>query len=420
MKNLFLKFTILFSLLLFMQPTEAQVWEILDPLPNATGYYSGHFIDANNGWIFRTGSSTLLRTRNGGNTWTELYPMTGMRYIFMVDSLVGYLIVQEEQRKLFKTIDGGESWEQISLSFYSGNTINTSPLYFIDQNRGFVSTDNTYLWTNNGGDTWSEVELPNDIYQPTSISFIDNGFGWITTGGMYSGGSIFYSEDYGATWVNVYTCPVTTFYSTSFTSQVTGIATGVAFGTPDSKVIVQTNSNFRSVNKFQFPVVNTLSFIGKIINDSKSYYCGYYSGGEIHSTVNNYEELIEIGDFTGKTVGFKKIEHHSEKTFFFGEKLFLFTDTSIVNIHEPCLASVKNIEIMSNPVTTKIALKNNTLNGKFSLVIFGHDGRICYKKVFYLHPKSLLEIDASFLSTGVYLLNIYNSVNNHHLKFIKY
>ena len=115
--------------------------------------------DTFNGWAI--GDSYLLRTTNGGTTWTNVTPLnatfvngaTG----FFSSSSTGWLLTGES--KLYRTTNGGLQWTAYSVPFSNGY------MQFTDSYHGFVlyglgsgmNKQAVALYkTNDGGATWTK------------------------------------------------------------------------------------------------------------------------------------------------------------------------------------------------------------------------------------------------------------------------
>lgn len=134
--------------------------------PNQCRYAS--FIDENTGWL---GSYDYVgSTKDGGQTWAELVLPDSCGQVLSIDLLnenQGYLI--DSYKKLYVTKDGGSTWDSYDIpdlnmtsSFVSTNN---QVFRFTDEKNGilfYYTTDKQLkgLKTNDGGQSWKEVKLP--------------------------------------------------------------------------------------------------------------------------------------------------------------------------------------------------------------------------------------------------------------------
>ena len=97
-------------------------------------------------------------------------------------------------------------------------------VYFIDEDRGWITGNNgTILKTNNGGGTWERVTLNtagNDLYE---VVFYGEDHGWM----VGSAGSIWYTQDGGNTWDQSMNGIVQNLYDVDFANENIGWAVGV-------------------------------------------------------------------------------------------------------------------------------------------------------------------------------------------------
>lgn len=184
----------------------------------------------------------ILRTLDGGKTWTKVFTPTDKIEISSICFVNGTTGFCAGDNVIFKTIDGGQSWSEYKINGLGGKMMQIS---FTDSQTGYVAclfdkilkTENCGLtWkitspnTNtgyysisgsgstlyvsgqgkiiksvNGGNSWSElVNSPSDIF---AIHFLDKNNGFAFGRGNYSGGdfghsygSIYCTNDGGNTW----------------------------------------------------------------------------------------------------------------------------------------------------------------------------------------------------------------------------
>ncbi len=133
-------------------------------------------------------------------TWTRL-PLPTTKTVYAIDfkdSLYGF--VAGDSGLVLKTTDGGNSWQDISVT----RNLTLSDIVFTSKTNGFaVGIDfeappfgSIFFKTTNGGDTWVETRYREDEAYLLSLHFIDSLKGW--TSGLE--GKIAYTTDGGDEW----------------------------------------------------------------------------------------------------------------------------------------------------------------------------------------------------------------------------
>ena len=178
-------------------------------------------------WTFRSGGpgSGLFRTRDGGESWEELTEglpdgEKGRIAVAVAPSRASrvYALVEAEQTALYRSDDLGESWEEVN----SSTNITMRPFYFAlvevdpeDHDRVYkpgytltVSTDGGEAFSSpftsfSGGSVHSDHHAL--WIDPTDPHFMALG----TDGGVYL------SDDQGGHWRHVRSLPVSQFYEIS-------------------------------------------------------------------------------------------------------------------------------------------------------------------------------------------------------------
>lgn len=111
-----------------------------------------------------------------------------------------WLVTWEKFGELWRTEDGGKSWDKISGKAVGGLFCGVS---FIDAQRGWAGNFDGQIWrTNDGGSSWVLLSHPeggdehDSLICPQQISFIDESHGWVI--GAFS---IWRTDDGGKSWV---------------------------------------------------------------------------------------------------------------------------------------------------------------------------------------------------------------------------
>lgn len=115
-----------------------------------------YFFNDDFGWLVDDYTGFLLRTTDGGSTWTSMKVDPSHTYvpskIYFVNESVGFVI--NEMGYVYRTIDGGDIWTRVfdtDLSFY--------PIFhFINETEGYLINKETIFRTEDGGLSWSEYQ----------------------------------------------------------------------------------------------------------------------------------------------------------------------------------------------------------------------------------------------------------------------
>ena len=170
---------------------------------------------------FAIGSyGNVLKTADAGLTWAPISTGTG-QYLFagyFVNNLMGWII--GDNGTIIHTADGGSNWTQQNSG--TGNALRG--VYFIDENVGIAVGDgNTILRTTNGGTAWTPITAEY-IGFLSAVHFADPLVGVI----VGESNSILRTADGGLAWqtINISTESSLTFSDVHFYQEGYGIAVG--------------------------------------------------------------------------------------------------------------------------------------------------------------------------------------------------
>ena len=158
-------------------------WE-MKSIPESISYYSDlQFVDENNGYICG-GDGAFIKTEDGGSSWIDISLNNTMqlRNIFFIDENNGWMI-DYFGKSILHTTDGGYNWSSSQL----GGSIIYQPesIFFLNETDGYVNTDDGLLYkTYDGGSTW---EVIYGFYSGwnSSIYFTTETEGWYITGMVF-------------------------------------------------------------------------------------------------------------------------------------------------------------------------------------------------------------------------------------------
>jgi photosystem II stability/assembly factor-like uncharacterized protein len=133
------------------------------------------FINATTGFIagattadVETSHALVLRTDDGGKTWTKVYesqrPFELTWKLAFPSDTVGYVTVQNSDpaetntaRYVAKTTDGGKTWRELPLA--QDHALREFGIGFVDDNHGWVGDTKVGMQTSDGGATWQPANL---------------------------------------------------------------------------------------------------------------------------------------------------------------------------------------------------------------------------------------------------------------------
>ena len=157
----------------------AQTWEEIGfNLPDgdtATHKTEITFANKDIGWMFtyirNKKNGKLYKTTDGGKSW-QIMKVYNSNYAdaYSIEQDFFYIIFADS--KILFTTDGGNTWNSNTIQKYSGYAIGT--LYFFDEKRGITFGDHSWI-TTDGGFTWNRK---GEIYYPQDVYFYNEMVGW--------------------------------------------------------------------------------------------------------------------------------------------------------------------------------------------------------------------------------------------------
>jgi len=199
-----------------------------------TGLYSVKAVDINVAWAGGAGG-TVLRTINGGTTWTSVgaAPISGDVYsVAALDANTAFVTTSPSATYIYRTTNGGTTWTQV----YTLPGAFIDALAMADATTGYAVGDPIGgKWlvakTTDGGATWARMAteptpVGGEAGWTSSLQVMKSGANTYIWYGS-SGSHVYRSTDGGATWSTGATAFIDS-YELQFNSPTQGVAGGEA------------------------------------------------------------------------------------------------------------------------------------------------------------------------------------------------
>ncbi len=251
------------------------------------------FCDQDTGFIVRVngGENKIYRTIDGGENWEQLNTSGSFNFsMFFIRSNLGYYTFNPENPNLnfFKMYQNNTSVTLLQTERYifKNDQSQKTKIYFANDTTGFImckdSLDNAVIIkTVNGGIDWNEV-LNIDNLTFTDIEFSSDSVGFVAG----NNGNLFKTEDSGDTWANINSNTISTLNSISFSNDTVGYIVG------DAGIVIKTENSGNNWILIDFINTNNLLYVKTCIsgicyiNDSDGFLYSNYNTSGINQTNN--------------------------------------------------------------------------------------------------------------------------------------
>ena len=163
----------------------AQAWQTLNASTLSWRFEDMYFVDESNGWVV-DGGGQILHTNDGGETWNQQY-LNSEHYFRSVEfynqniGFAGTLANGNPNATLLRTLDGGQTWTDISDTF-PVDVLGICGISMVDENTVFITGvffGNAYIMKSvDQGQTWVYTDMGNFCNGLVDIHFVtaDKGF----------------------------------------------------------------------------------------------------------------------------------------------------------------------------------------------------------------------------------------------------
>ena len=214
-RNIALSLILLFT----VQGAKAQAWEYLTPIKTNSEVRGCSFLDEQRGIAVILATRSVFRTTDGGETWESMWTPTVNSNPTDVEWVTDNLLfISAGNGDLFRSLDGGNTWANV-------NPPTTAWLYnvhFINETTGFVTGESgTVLKTTDSGSTWTLIPT-NATSRLYGVHFTDDATGVI----VGWNGTILRTTDGGDSWSLISTSITASLQDVHFIDANTGFASG--------------------------------------------------------------------------------------------------------------------------------------------------------------------------------------------------
>ena len=395
MKNLFLVIAICCVKILHAQYN----WTNVSSAPyNASKQDGVFFINKDTGWVVN-GSGAINKTINGGASWIKQKnsPGTYFRTVAFVNNQIGfagnvgtnYFPNVTDANPLYKTIDGGNSWIEVTSSITGTIPEGICAIQAVNANviyaAGRVGGPPVIIKSVDGGASWVGKNLSPQCEMILDIHFQSEDTGYVFAGTSAditeASARILRTTDGGQNWIPVYTSnrQFEITWKASFPSSQVGYATIQSYNSSSTqRYIVKTTDGGLTWN--ELPLVNngTREFGIGFINDSVGWVGGENSG---YQTLNGglTWTSANLGQYANKFSIVKNTDG-SSTAYAIGLRLYKMTTgiTSGLNMDK---MGTKNELVHPNPATSGgyVSISLETIKSKMiKAELISTDGKSTY------------------------------------------
>ncbi|NOR87118.1 MAG: T9SS type A sorting domain-containing protein [Bacteroidales bacterium] len=332
----------------------------------------------------------FMKTINGGITWEYIFGGDAFHFL---NSDIGYVVVNDINTVVYKTIDGGNNWIELETGF----DFDPEVIRFYDNNNGIIANYNNIIKTNDAGESWEycagvSIGHYTDIeYRTADLVFAvgdgNNGIAKSTDGGL-NWEMIFIDDFYGADDIFFLNDDI------AFLASHNTILKSMDGGETWAPVIVNTENyiKFRSIH---FPTLEIGYAVGD--GDYENMFKTTDGGNNWNPITTNVSSDLNYVYFSEKDNGL---------AFGDGGVLIKTTTGGVVAIEEQAnIAKNSFFDVFPNPTSDMINIQFNSSKKHENASILVKDAMGKTLETYMLeNSQSTIQLSMESYSSGIYFL----------------
>lgn len=383
------------------------------------------FLNDNLGWAANGSNAAVLKTTDGGLTWTEQLNETMLngnyyfRNIEFLDENIGFLGTLDGV--FFKTVDGGNNWTEVvitpnPLAICGLEAVGESTIYacgaYFEPAHILKSTDK--------GMSWNFIDMSAYANALVEVIFLDELKGF-ASGRNDIGGVVLKTIDGGVTWTEIYNTNIIGEYvwKLQVLYNNSNAIFGAVFATaPNAGKLIKSFDGGVNWTSYDAPEsgIEAVGFISETKGWMGGKNTGFFEtldGGITWSDLNiggNLNRIFIINNDLAYAAGYT---------------IYKLTDETL-EVNSVELESTNNVDIQltKNPIDKKLEFAID-FNSPNNLLIELYDSKGNFikqlsREIITTKKTKTYSFNIETLSAGVYILDFHSNVGRTSKKFIKY
>ncbi|MDP2187287.1 MAG: T9SS type A sorting domain-containing protein [Sphingobacteriaceae bacterium] len=380
------------------------------------------------GYLAVNGVSAVLKTIDGGITYSPVLnfndssgPRPYVRSIRFFNDSIGFLGTLAPNRTFWRTLDGGQNWENMSTTLPLGIAA-ICGMAVVDQRLLFATGryfgDAYLLRSVDTGRTWVYTDMKPQASQLIDVHFIDSLNGFLTgkSANASEGAIVLRTADGGNSWT---TAAVSNrpgdqgwkFFKRSTTDYYVSLENGLEVPNAYLRSYDAGQTwQLITMDTFALPMLQSVGFLTREIGFAGGHFSGILyttDGGTTWTRTQQYS-------------GFNRMQHLGDRLFISGNQ-FVYSGPALgVGVKEIALASSQKrhalLPAYPNPAQGSVTAGFKLADaGNAGFLISDMQGKSirAYPPLYLLAGEHQQQLDLQGLAAGMYLLQLYTDDEHH-------